>query len=165
MAQIQTNPWSFLPADQAASVAITSIAGLGASALVTTAAHGYVLYQNISIQGVTGAGAIYNGGYKVLGIPSATTFLIGLNIPRTVASGAVGNSLTVAYPDMIRCEQIQWSGAGAGDVLILRNTPGNLIWTYTAPTADAVYTYGKVYWVDGLVINALPSGTLLMTIN
>jgi hypothetical protein len=167
MAQIQTNPWSFTSADVATSVAISSIAPNGASALVTTgAAHGLALYQPVSLQGITGAGAIYNNGYKVTGIPSTTTFLIDLLIPLgNPASGASGNVLTVAYYPKLRAEQIQWSGAAAADVLTLTDTNGNLIWTYTAGATDGVYTYGKVFWVDGLVINALPHGTLLMTVN
>lgn len=166
MAQIQTNPWSFLPADAATTVAISSIVPNGVSATVTTAgAHGYTLYQNVSIQGVTSTGAIYNNGYKVLGIPSTTTYLIQLPHSGFPTTGAVGNSLSVAYPYNMRAEQIQWSAPASGDVLILTNTNGNLIWTYTAGANDAYYTYGKVFWVDGLVINALPSGTLLITIN
>jgi len=164
MAQIATNPWSFTSADVAVSVTITSIAGQGNSALVTTsAAHGFTLYENISIQAVTGAGAIYNNGYKVLGIPSTTTFLVQTPTPLFVTSGAVGSVYTVAYPYKIRCEQIQWSAAAG--TLTLTDTNGNLIWTYTTPGADDYYTYGKVYWVDGLVINALPAGTLIMTVN
>ena len=33
------------------------------------------------------------------------------------------------------------------------------------PATGAVYTYGKLYWVDGLVLNALPAGTLEVTVN
>ena len=72
MAQIQVNPWSFTNADQATTVGINSIVNNGgASALVTTAsAHGYSLYQNVSVQSPAVAG--YANGYKVLSIPSTT---------------------------------------------------------------------------------------------
>ena len=147
-------------------MAITSIAASGYSALVTTtSAHGLSLNQQISLQAITGAGAIYNGGYEVLSIPSTTTFLIALLTPSTTASGAVGNVLTVAYPYKVRIEQISWAAATAA-TLTITDTNGNLVWTYTASAVDQVYTYGKVFWVDGIVLNSLPATTtVLMTVN
>lgn len=166
MAQIAANPWSFTNADQATSVAITSIASAGYSSLVTTSsAHGLALFQDISLQAVTG-NPLYNSGYKVQSIPSTTTFYITQNIPNLAASGANGNVLTTAYTTngKIRGEQISWQGAAAG-TLIITDTNGFLVWTQTASGADQTYTYGKPFWFDGLVINALPSGTLLITVN
>ena len=147
-------------------MAITSIAASGYSALVTTtSAHGLSLNQQISLQAITGAGSIYNGGYEVLSIPSTTTFLIALLTPSTTASGAVGNVLTVAYPYKVRIEQISWAAATAA-TLTITDTNGNLVWTYTASAVDQVYTYGKVFWVDGIVLNSLPATTtVLMTVN
>jgi hypothetical protein len=162
--QIQTNPWSFVAADQATSVAITSIASNGYSSLVTTTgAHGLVLNQNISLQAITG-NPLYNNGYKVLSIPSTTTFLIAQNIPNLAASGANGNVLTVAYPLKVRIEQLSWQGAAAGTLTVTDNN-GNIIWQQVASGADQTYTYGKLYWVDGIVLNALPSGIVIVTIN
>jgi hypothetical protein len=167
LSQQRANPWVFSTSDVAASVAITSIAGQGASALVTTStAHGLSNGSDISIQGVTGTGAIYNGGYEVAQIGSTTTFSIPLNLPSSVNSGAVGNVLTAAYLAMIRAEQITWSGAAAGDTLLLTDAQGNTIWNPTAAVADSPYVSAKVFWVGrGLVINALPHGNLQMTIN
>src|SRR5579863_699547 len=110
MAQIATNPWSFVAADQATTVGISSIVNNGgASALVTTAsAHGYSLFQNVSIQSPAVAG--YANGYKVLSIPSTTTYLVAL-LPNQFSlanAGAGGNSLSVAYPYKVRIEQIVW---------------------------------------------------------
>ena len=167
MSQQAANPWLFTPADVAASVAITSIAGLGASALVTTAsAHGLAERAPISIQGVTGAGVIYNGGYKIVSVPSTTTFYIALAVPSVVASGAVGNVLTAAYLAMLRAEQITWSGATAADTLLLTDCHGNVIWNPTAGLADTPYVSAKVFWVGpGLVVNALPHGNVQITVN
>jgi hypothetical protein len=167
MAQIQTNPWSFLPADQATSVAITSITpnGITSATVVTGSAHGFTLYENISIQGTTIVG--WRGGYEVLAIPSTTSFIVAMEGWQALlaANGANGNVLTVAYPMKIRGEQITWQDTTASTQLTLTDVNGNPVWTQNSGTADANYTYGKPFWFDGLVINALPNGTLLITVN
>lgn len=138
---------------------------LGASALVTTAlAHGYVLGQNISLQAPAVAG--YANGYKVLSIPSTTTFLVAL-LPNQILlanAGAGGNSLSVAYPYKVRIEQLIWQDATAAQ-LTVTDTNGFIVWSYLPAAIGGVYTYGKLYWVDGLVLNALPAGILQATIN
>lgn len=165
MAQIQVNPWSFTHADQATSVAISSIVNNGASALVTTgSAHGYTLYEDISLQAPAVAG--YANGYEVLSIPSTTTFLVALE-PWQINlanAGAGGNSLTVAYPYKVRIEQVVWLDPTAAQ-LTITDTNGFPVWSYLPPATGDVFTYGKLFWVDGLVINALPAGLLQFTIN
>jgi hypothetical protein len=168
MAQIQVNPWDFTVADVATTVGITSIVNNGASALVTTAsAHGYTINQKISIQGTAVAG--YIGGYRPLSIPSTTTYLIQLtgNQINLANGGASGNSLSAAYLDKIRIEQALWNNPTAAATLLITDTNGFTIWNPTAGAAGTVgpYTYGKLYWVDGLVINALPNGNLQLTVN
>ena len=129
MAQIQVNPWSFTHADQATSVAISSIVNNGASALVTTgSAHGYTLYEDISLQAPAVAG--YANGYEVLSIPSTTTFLVALE-PWQINlanAGAGGNSLTVAYPYKVRIEQVVWLDPTAAQ-LTITDTNGFPVWT------------------------------------
>jgi hypothetical protein len=163
MANIVTNPWTFTNADQAVSTAITSITAQGASALVTATAHGLATNAKISIQGANPAG--WNGGYVVQAVPSANTFLI--NVPdwkRTLASaGAAGDVLTAIYLDMVRAEQLLWDTAGAGTLLVT-NIVGNTIWNPTAVAGQGPYTYGKTFFVEGLVLNTIPSGTLQVTI-
>jgi hypothetical protein len=162
---IATNPWSFTNADQATSVAISSIVNNGASALVTTgAAHGYTLYENISLQGAAVAG--YDNGYKVLSIPSTTSFLVALEANQILLAnaGAGGNSLTVAYPYKVRVEQMVWLDPSAAQ-LTITDTNGNPVWSYLPPATGDVFTYGKLFWIDGIVINALPAGTLQVTVN
>ena len=161
MANIVTNPWTFTNADQATSTAITAIVRNGiASALVTAAAHGLVENQAISIQGVTPAG--WNGGYKVKAVPSANTFLIKIpewksNLGNGSAFGAV---LTAAYLDLVRAEQLLWDTVGAGPLLVT-NLVGNIIWNPQAVAGQGPYTYGKTFFVDGLVINILPANSTL----
>lgn len=165
MAQISTNPWSFTSTDQATSIGITSIASVGYSSLVTTSgAHGFVQGNNISLQGCTNTPA-YNNGYKVLSVPSATSLYVAQVVPNLAANGANGNVLSVAYPYKVRIEQLVWQQAGSGAVLQVTDTNGNPIWQQTAAAADQTYTYGKLYWVDGIVLNALPSGIVLVTVN
>jgi hypothetical protein len=165
MANIATNPWSFTNADQAVSKAIVSVVSKGVSALVTTStAHGLTQGKDISIQGATDVPA-YNNGYKVLSVPTATSFYVYQDTPNLAANGANGNVLTVAYPYKPRIEQLVWQKAAMGDTLNITDTNGNPVWQQTAGTVDATYTYGKLYWVDGLVLNAIPSGIVLVTVN
>lgn len=174
MAQIAANPWSFTSADQAASVAISSIVAQGiSSALVTTgSAHSLSIGSKISIQGQTSIPG-WNAGYRVLSVPSTTTFYIPIE-PNQVGlanGGAVGNVLTAVYIDMLRAEQIFWDTTGSGSppiTLLVTDAQGNTLWNPTSQTASqALLSYGKVFWVGkGLVLNTVPTGTTLqMTIN
>jgi hypothetical protein len=164
MAQIATNPWSFTNSDVVAPVAITSIVSNGFSALVTTgAAHGLTDWQWASLQGVTDVPA-YNGGYRIRYV-STTKFYITLTQPNLAASSGHGDVYVIAYPFKVRAEQILWNSSAAGTVTI-NDVNGNLVWSYTTASADPEpNTYGKVYWFDGVVLAALPNGTVLMTIN
>jgi hypothetical protein len=165
MAQIQVNPWSFNSSDQATSVAIASIVNNGASALVTTSgAHGYTLYQNISLQAPAVAG--YANGYKVLSIPSTTTFNVALEPWQILLAnaGAGGNSLSVAYAMKVRIEQILWNNPTAATALLITDTNGFIVWNPESVTGGTL-TYGKIFWVDGIVLNTIGSGTVQMTIN
>jgi hypothetical protein len=158
MAQIQTNPWLFTNADQATSTAITSIVRNGiASALVTSTAHGRVANDPISIQGAIPAG--WNGGYRVQAAPSVNTFLIAIPAWKSnlANAGAAGNVLNAAYLDNIRIEQALWDNTPAGATLLITNIVGNTVWNPHTTIADAPYTYGKMLWVEGLVINTLPA--------
>src|SRR5713226_3289360 len=105
MAQIASNPWSFLAADQASTFALVSIVNQGESILVTSAAHGLTVGssgQAISLQ--SGTIGNYAGGYRVVTVPSATTVLLQNQVRnRGLANtGATGNFVTAAYLDMIR---------------------------------------------------------------
>jgi hypothetical protein len=163
MANLQTNPWTFTNADQATSTAITSIVNNGASALVTATAHGLLTGAAISLQGVTPFG--WNGGYRIQAVPSANTFLIAVpDWKRTLANaGAAGNVLSAIYLDLVRAEQMLWDTVGAGPLLIT-NIVGNTEWNPQAVVGQGPYSYGKTFFVEGLVLNTIPSGVLQITI-
>ena len=145
----------------------------GESLLVTSAAHGFSVGssgQQVSLQGTVS----YNGAYKVLTVPSATTVLLQNQMKNRGAAngGAVGNMLTMAYIGNVRIEQIYWQPSVAADTLLLTDGFGNIIWN-TKTTQSATggsfgpYSYGKLFWIqNGLVINTLPAGnTVQLTIN
>lgn len=171
MAQIAANPWLFQTTDQASQFNISSLvnAAKSRSALVTTSApHGLSAGSQISLQNITGVPA-YKGGYVVQSVPSTTTFwiqddkLIGLG-----NSNASGYVYTAAYLPLIRIEQLLWQSPGASATVFLTDVYGNQIYantTIASTGTDEVYTYGKLYWIRGLVINTLSSGTVQMTIN
>jgi len=179
LAQIAANPWFFTNADQATTLALTSIVNQGESILVTSAAHGFAVGssgQAISLQSGAGAIGAYAGGYRVLTVPSATTVLLQNQMKnRGLANtGATGSMLTpVAYlGGSVRAEQIYWQPAAQADVLLLTDVAGNTIWNpKTTQTSGAggfgPYSYGKVYWfANGLVINTLPAAnTVQITVN
>ena len=176
--QIQANPWSFTPADQAVTTPIASITNQVRSALVTTtAAHGLAQGSIISVQGLTTVRR-YRGGYTVLSVPSPTTFLINgdykfVGLPNSVGEG---NVLTAVYLAMIRAEQILWDCPDTLGVapptdlgaLTLTDVAGNQVFSAGAASVPSrPYTYGKLYWINGLVINRFigPGSTLQITIN
>ncbi len=131
--------------------------------MVTAVAHGLLENAPISIQGASPFG--WNGGYKIQAVPSANTFLI--KIPEWKSNlanaGAAGNVLSAIYLDMVRAEQLLWDTVGAGPLLVT-NIVGNIIWNPSAVAAQGPYTYGKTFFVEGLVLNTIPSGTLQITI-
>ena len=167
---ITGNPWTFTTADVSTSIAITSIVRQGgsatqgsASALVTATAHGHLQDDMISIQGVTPKG--WTGGYRVIAVPSANTFLIELTGFRMLLAnaGAGGNVLTLAYQQLIEVTQMLWDGSTAADVMLITDHAGRLVWNPTA-VAGGSLTYMKAFPIIGLVINSLPHGTLQVSV-
>lgn len=161
---LRGNPWSFLPADQATSTAITSIVRNGqGSALVTSTAHGRAVDDYISIQGTTILG--WQKGYRVRTVPTANTFLVDITPDQSLLAnnGANGNVLSLIYRELIDVTQMLWDGPTAADVLSLTDQFGRLVWNPTAVTGGS-YTYMKAFPINGLVINALPSGKLQISI-
>lgn len=167
MADQRGNPWNFLPADVAATAAITSITRNGqGSALVqlTGALTGLAKDLYVSLQATTILG--WQKGYRVVDLGAAANsfyvditpdqFLLGNN-------GANGNVFTMAYHERIEVTQMLWDGPTAADVLSLTDQFGRLVWNPTAITGGPA-TYMKAWPINGLVINAFPSGKLQISV-
>jgi hypothetical protein len=166
MANLSSNPWSFLPADQAATAAITSITRNGfRSALVqlTGPLTGLAKDLYISIQGTA---TKWNGGYRIEDVgTAANSFLIRIEDWRTNLAnlGAVGNVFTLAYPQIIDVTQMLWDGATTGTLLVT-DQAGNLVWNPASPAFSGTLTYMKAFPIAGLVINTLTTGTLQISV-
>lgn len=162
------NPWNFVTGDVATTSAITSIVRNGqGSALITVASTaGIAVDAYISVQGTTVVG--WRGGYRVLSVPTATTLLVAITPQQaTLANnGANGNVLTAAYMQLIEVTQMLWDSPAAGAVLSLTDLTGRVVWnpTASATVGNGTLTYMKAFPIFGLVINALPSGTLQISV-
>ena len=164
MADLRGNPWNFTNADVASTKAITSIVRNDqGSATVTATAHGFAVDNYISIQGTTILG--WQKGYRILTVPSANTFTIPITPDQSLLAnnGANGNVVTLIYRELIEVTQMLWDGPTATDVLSLTDQFGRLVWNPTAVTGGS-YTYMKAFPINGLCINALPSGKLQISI-
>ena len=165
MADISGNPWNFVAADQALSAAITSIVrnNQGSALITTTAAHGMVQDQYISVQGTTIIG--WRGGYRILNVPSTTTLLVGITPQQWLLAnnGANGNVLTAAYMQLIEVTQMLWDQATTGSLLITDLT-GRIVWNPASPALSGTLTYMKAFPIFGLVLNTIGSGLLQISV-
>lgn len=63
---------------------------------------------------------------------------------------------------MIKVEHFEWSGyANATDVIILKDQNGKVVWKAGGTTDKQEVRSGKVGWIDGLIVDTLPSGLCL----
>lgn len=191
---IASNPWSFVTGDVATPVVVAvaspngmiqqgTTAGeqaLGTVLLTTTAAHNLLAGQYMTYTGDTNGR--FNGFYKVIAVPSATTALLqNISSPTsgrpfsTVLAGSGGGTVLLnQIQQMVRAEDISIQATQAastiGDVIILDRN-GNLIWRAAVGatptgTGSLAQNRGKVMWIDGLTLQSLPAGyTVLVTIN
>jgi len=173
MSFIQENPWVFTSADVVTSTPAASPSGLIASAggivaLTTGGAHGLAVNNFVTI--VNPTLAAYRGFYKVLAVPSGTTatlFSPSLAVPGTAILAASGGGTVVLnqYVGMIRAEDTYWlNAAAANDEVILLTRNGVPIWDAIAPT-KGTYSRSKPFWVQGLSIQQISSGTVEIVIN
>lgn len=163
MADLSGNPWNFLPADQATAVTPTAIVRNGqGSATITAAAHGLSIGQNISLQGNTPTA--WNRGYQIVAV-TTNTFTVPISLDQiTLGNGsAFGTVYTAAYMQAIDVIQMLWDGPTATNVLTLTDLTGRIVWKPTAITGGS-YTYMKAHPIYGLVLVAMPSGTLQISV-
>ena len=172
MSQLKENPWNFTSADVLTATPSASPSGLISSAggvvlLTTGSAHGFVANNFITIIGATNAA--YNGFYKVIDVPTTTTahlFSQALQNSSTVlAASGGGTAILNQYVQMIRAEDVYWlNAAAANDEVILLTRNGVTIWDAIAPT-KGTYSRSKPFWVQGLSIQQISSGTVEIVIN
>ncbi len=172
MAQISENPWSFTSADVVTATIAASPTGLIASAggvvaLTTTGAHGLVVGDFVTIINPTLAG--YKGFYKVIAVGSATTATLYSDKFRyagtILAASGGGTTVKNQYVQMVRAEDMYWlNAAAANDEVIVLTRNGNLIWDAIAPT-KGTYSRSKPFFVEGISIQQISSGTVTITVN
>jgi len=165
MANMRANPWSFTSSDQATSAAIASIVrnGQGSALITTTGAHGLTGQPLISLQGVVPI--LWNGIYTVQAVPSTTTLLIPIYGPQTTLANATtpGTLYTAAYGQTIDVTQMLWDGATTGSLNITDGS-GNPVWVPASPAFSGTLTYMKAHPIFGLVLVAITSGTLQISV-
>lgn len=167
MADIRGNPWSFVTADASTAIAITSITRNGArSAIVNATAHGHLANDYVSLQNPSISG--WAGGYRIESVIDANNFTVRIEDWRSslANAGAQGSVLSVLFPQLaqlIDVTQILWDSPTINHVLSLTDLAGRVVWNPTAVSGGTL-TYAKVFPINGLVINALPSGTLQISV-
>jgi hypothetical protein len=182
---IATNPWTFTNADVPAAVAV-SASPTGAvqqgqignpnslpTVLFTTGApHGLVAGQFFTY--ITDTNGRFNGWYKIIAVPSATTILAynlssptsGQPFSTVIAASGGGSILVNQVQQNVRAEDISWQGGAAGATLSILDRNGLLIWNaLTTLAASYAQNRGKIMWVDGITLQTISSGTVLVTIN
>lgn len=182
---IATNPWTFTNADvPAAATAAASPTGavqqgqlgnpnsLSTVLFTTTGAHGLVAGQYFTY--ISDTNGRFLGWYKIIAVPSATTLLAynlssptsGQPINTVVAASGGGTILVNQVQQNVRAEDISWQGGAAGATLSILDRNGLVIWNaLTTLAASYAQNRGKIMWVDGITLQTISSGTVLITIN
>lgn len=176
MANLSSNPWSFTPSD-VVTTAVTSLT-LNADGTVTAvvgATAAFAAGNDVTIAGNTSVSGLYNRLYSILVVVNGTTATLvpSRAIPAgTGAAGATGNMILTNYPNEVRIEDISWQSAAgsvlaAADVLTIFDREGNLLWSAVVPTAPSSFSQnrGKLFWVNGIAIQAMGHGVVLVTVN
>lgn len=169
---LQSNPWSFVPADVVTAVPTASPNGLllqtnGTVNVVTTAPHTFVVGNFVTL--VDPTNDLYEGFYQVSIVPDNTHMTLipqgTFVIPKGTGGSGGGTLAFVQWPHQIRIEDISWQQVTAlGNVLNVVDCNGNPIWVATGSGAD-VQNRGKIFWVSGLALVQMDSGILLVTVN
>lgn len=189
---IATNPWTFTSTDvPAASTGAASPTGMvqqGASlndgkALATVlytalAAHGLVVGQFVTY--ISDANGRFQGWYKVIAVPSATTaLLLNLSSPTSgsgfntvIAASGGGTMLVNQIQQNVRAEDISIMATSAtpgATLLSLLDRNGLIVWQFIGAATTpgfASQNRGKPMWFDGLTLQSIPTGCIVeVTIN
>lgn len=170
--QIVSNPWIFLTTDVLQQTISTITLNADGTVTVvlsasTTFPTGFGNYATIA--GV--ANAAYVGFYIILS-GSGTTYTLlqtkyspGQSIPAGTAASSGGNMISTNYPYILRAEDMSWQQVTtAGHILTVYDRQGNLVWP-AAAYAPGFQNRGKAFWINGLAIQEMDSGKLVVTVN
>lgn len=180
---IATNPWTFVSGDVAGSSTAAasptgmvqqagSGPGLAGVLYTSTAPHGLLVGQFLTY--IADTNGRFLGWYKVIAVPSATTALLanlsspisGQPFNTVIAASGGGTMLINQVQQNVRAEDISWQGAAAGATLSLLDRNGILIWNALSTLAESsAQNRGKLMWIDGITLQTISSGTVLVTIN
>jgi hypothetical protein len=171
MANIASNPWSFGNSDvNTAALAAASSMVLNADGTITmttNAAATFTVGQFITVYDV-GTTAAFNGLYQVLVVTSPTVYQLdrmGTQLASGLTAGTGGTAAVCLYPWQVRIEDMSWQNpSAAGQLLEIRDSNGNIIWTATATGAGS-QNRGKLFWVSGVTPTQCQSGTVIITVN
>lgn len=177
MANLRSNPWSFLQTDVVTTTVTSLTLNTDTTVTAVVAATGSFAQGNdITIADNTTSSGIYNGFYSVKQIVNGTTMILDQgNVPPFVpagtgAAGATGSASLCQYPNWVRAEDIKWDKVAASASLDIRDRNGNIVWQATQPSTANVppnYNRGKVFWINGLTLLSVGTAPsiLLITVN
>ncbi len=137
----------------------------GTVTLTTGAANDFAAQNGLTV--INATNAAYNGFYKVISVTSNTVSVLAPQfvIPAGTGGSGGGSVAKNEYASNVRIEDISWQNqAAAGQVLDMRDRNGNIIWQATS-TGAGQQNRGKVFWVSGITLFALPSGVVIVTVN
>lgn len=119
--------------------------------ITTTAAHGYSVDDEVKIASVVGATGV-NGTWRVVTVPTTTTFTIRVGAPGTWTSGGTVIRQEYFEADMCRVSNMTIRGGsnavgGSYDAIRLRNYPDNTTAAGAHSFNDDVYHWVEHVWV------------------
>lgn len=69
-------------------------------------------------------------------------------------------SATPVWTGKVYIKELIWNKPAAGATLVILDQNGNTILNTVANTADPMFAFGTLSWVNGFVVTTLSSGTL-----
>jgi hypothetical protein len=177
MANLKSNPWSFLQTD-VVTTTVTSLT-LNADTTVTAvvaATGSFAAGNDVTVADNTSASGVYNGFYSIISITNGTTMVLQQgNVPPfipagTGAAGATGSVSLCQYPNWVRAEDMKWDKVVTSASLDVRDRNGNIVWQATQPSTANVppnWNRGKVFWINGLTLLSIGNAPsiLMITVN